>query len=231
MICYIQQEEIYNSSAYDDRLNPLEAESSSITLEKDLNFIRSVILTIYGVDKSNPDNKWYKVPFFTLRYLYDNIESLRSTINTIIDQMNSGSGPQVLEDFEVEHYSSRENVSLRGQHKSINARGTLTVYGSSLLKNGLTVEITDPLSDALWVRGKAKVDDSLTTTSAIINNLNVNHLINASTATSFFGDTTVTSLTSTNDAFIGGSLNVYGIGIVNNNFIVNGNLIISGVVA
>jgi hypothetical protein len=236
MICYIQQEEIYNSSTYDDRLNPLEAESSATTLEQDLNFIRSVILTIYGVDKSDPDNKWYRVPFFTLKYLYDTVENFRTTINTIIDQMNSGSGSQGFDDFEVEHYSSRENINLRGQHKSITARGTLTVYGSSTLKNGLTVEITDPLLDALWVKGKAKVDDSLTTNGATINNLDVNYLINAPTATSLLGNTTVSSLISNNDTSIGGSLNVsgsttlFGIGTVNNNFIINGNLIISGVI-
>ena len=236
MICYIQQEEIYNSSTYDDRLNHLEAESSATTLEQDLNFIRSVILTIYGVDKSNYDNKWYKVPFFTLKYLYDTVENIRTTIDTIIGQMGGGSGSQTLDDFEVEHYSGRENINLRGQHKSITARGTLTVYESSLLKNGVTVEITDPLSDALWVKGKAKVDDSLTTNIAIINSLNINHSINAPTATSLLGNTTVSSLLSNNNVLIEGPLNVsgntvlYGEGTVNNNFIINGNLIISGVI-
>ena len=236
MICYIQQEEIYNSSLYDDRLNPLEAESSATTLEQDLNFIRSVILTIYGVDKSDPDNRWYKVPFFTLKHLYDTVENIRTTINTIIDQMNGGPGSQGFDDFEVEHYSSREDINLRGQHKSITARGTLTVYGPSTLKNGLTVEITDPLLDALWVGGKAKIDDSLTTNSAIINSLNVNYSINAPTATSLLGDTTVSSLISNNNILVEGSLNVsgsttlLGVGTVNNDFIINGNLIISGVV-
>jgi hypothetical protein len=191
MICNIQQTEIYNSAIFNDRLPILDAESSR-TLEEDLNFIRSVILSIYGVDLADPQNKWYKVPFYTLKYLYDNIENLNYHVN---------------EEFSVEHYTNSENPSFRGQHKSITARGTLTVYDSSLLKNGLVVEIIDPSLYALWVKGKAKIDESLDALTATLDNLNVNMTINALDAVSTLGDTTIASLTVAGSALFRGPLN------------------------
>ena len=74
-LCYITQEEVYNSSQQNDRLNPLDAPSAS-TLSEDLNYIRSVILTTYGVDKNDSNNAWYKVPTFTLKNLHDRLTSV-----------------------------------------------------------------------------------------------------------------------------------------------------------
>jgi hypothetical protein len=254
VVCNIQQTEIYNSSTFNDRLTITNAESST-NLEEDLNFIRSVIFSIYGVDPNNSQNKWYKVPFFTLKYLYDSIESLRayviSEVNRLdgrIDQINY----HINEEFAVEHYTNSENPSYRGQHKNVTARGTLTVYDSSLLKNGLTVEIINPSSDALWVKGKAKIDGALTAPSATLNNLNVNLTINASSATATLGSTTVSSLTSGGNVSISGTLNVSsstslqsilsvggiatfnnnvsisGVTSINNNLSVSGNVFVGG---
>jgi len=164
VICNIQQTEVYNSATYNDRLTIVNAESSR-TLEEDLNFIRSVILSIYGLDLNDPQNKWYKVPFFTLKYLYDNIENLRSYIisevsrlDGRIDDVNEALNYHVNDEFSVEHYTTSENPALKGQHKSITARGTLTVFGASLLKSGLTVEMLDPSLNAIWSKGNVQVD-------------------------------------------------------------------------
>jgi hypothetical protein len=168
MICNIQQTEVYNSSVYNDRLPIVNAESAH-NLEEDLNFIRSVILSIYGLDLTDQQNKWYKVPFFTLKYLYDSIENLRSYIlseinrlDNRIDEVNEALDFHINDEFSVEHYTASENPALKGQHKNITARGTLTVFGASLLKNGLTVEIPDPSLNAIWSKGKMQIDGSLT---------------------------------------------------------------------
>ncbi len=210
MVCNIQQTEVYNSSTFNDRLTITNAESST-TLEEDLNFIRSVILSIYGVNINDSQNKWYKVPFFTLKYLYDRIEALEARVtyevNRLdgrIDHTNDALNYHINNEFAVEHYTNSENPAYRGQHKNITARGTLTVYDSSLLKNGLTVEIIDVSLDALWVKGKAKIDGALTAPSATLGNLNVNLTINAPSATAALGSTTVSSLTS------GGNVSIYG---------------------
>jgi hypothetical protein len=258
VVCNIQQTEIYNSSTFNDRLTITNAESST-NLEEDLNFIRSVIFSIYGVDPNNSQNKWYKVPFFTLKYLYDSIESLRayviSEVNRLdgrIDQINNALNYHINDEFAVEHYTNSENPSYRGQHKNVTARGTLTVYDSSLLKNGLTVEIINPSSDALWVKGKAKIDGALTAPSATLNNLNVNLTINAPSATTVLGNTTVSSLASGGNVSISGTLNVSsstslqsilsvegiatfnnnvsisGVTSINNNLSVSGNVFVGG---
>ncbi len=171
MICHIQQTEVYNSSVYNDRLPIVNAESSH-TLEEDLNFIRSVIFSIYGLDLNDPQNKWYKVPFFTLKYLYDSIENLRSYIlseidrlDGRIDEVNEALDYHINDEFAVEHYTASENPSLKGQHKNVTARGELVVFGTSLLKNGLTVEIFDPSLNAIWSKGNTKIDGLL-----IVNN-------------------------------------------------------------
>jgi hypothetical protein len=260
VVCNIQQTEIYNSSRFNDRLTITNAESST-NLEEDLNFIRSVILSIYGVDLNDPQNKWYKVPFFTLKYLYDSIESLRayviSEVNRLdgrIDQANNSLNYHINNEFAVEHYTNSENPLYRGQHKNVTARGTLTVYDSSLLKNGLTVEIINPSSDALWVKGKARIDGAITAPSATLDNLNVNLTINAPSATTVLGSTNVSSLTSGGNVSISGTLTVFsstslqsilsvggtatfnndvtisGATSIDNNLFVSGNLIISGVI-
>lgn len=93
-VCYIDQEEVYQSSPQDDRLNILEAETA-INLEEDLNYIRSVILTILGLDKSNPDNKWYKVPpLYNFREVWLKLSQLEATVNYILGVLSNlgGSG-------------------------------------------------------------------------------------------------------------------------------------------
>jgi len=258
VICNIQQTEVYNSSTFNDRLTITNAESSR-TLEEDLNFLRSVILAIYGLDINDPNNKWYRVPFFTLKYLYDSIEALRayviSEVNRLdgrIDQTNNALNYHINNEFAVEHYTNDDNPSYRGQHKSITARGTLTVYDSSLLKNGLTVEIINPSSDALWVKGKARIDESLIASSATLDNLNVNLSINAPSATAVLGGTSVSSLNSVGNVSIAGTLTVsnstslqsiltvegiatfnsdvsiLGVTSINNNLSVSGNVFVGG---
>lgn len=91
-VCYISQEEVYQSSPQNDRLNHLEAETA-INLEEDLNYIRSVILTILGTEKSNPDNKWYKVPpLFNFKDVWLKLLDLDNKVNYILSVLSGLSG-------------------------------------------------------------------------------------------------------------------------------------------
>jgi hypothetical protein len=118
-VCYITQQEIYNSSIFNDRLDVLLAESS-LTLEQDLNFIRSVILDVFGQDKQDPNVKWYKVPFYNLTFIYNSYLQLKS-------------------DFEVEHYSTDNDPANHGKHKNVTATGNLDVYGTGIVRQNFTV--------------------------------------------------------------------------------------------
>lgn len=157
-ICYITQTEVYNSFLQDDRLNTLNAESSS-SLQEDLNYIRSVIFKILGLDPSDPNNKWYKVPYYTLTFLferyndlYNNYLSLSNTVGSLdtrltnLEQDFYGSGGDeppttdlrdelnaLTADFSVQHYTSSENPNLAGYHKNIIATGNANIAGNVIV--------------------------------------------------------------------------------------------------
>jgi len=117
-ICYIEQTEIYNSSSQNDRLNILNAPSSTSLLE-DLNYIRSVIFNLIGKDSLDSYNTWYKVPFYNLTTLYNYYSSLFS-------------------DFSVEHFTSVSNPTKAGQHKDTNVNGYLQVTSYANIAGSLT---------------------------------------------------------------------------------------------
>ena len=152
-ICYITQTEVYNSFSQNDRLDTLNGENSS-SLQEDLNYIRSVIFKILGLDPSDPNNKWYKVPYYTLTSLFDsynnlynNYISLFNTVNTVDTRLTAleqdfygidAGGLRddlntLTSDFSVEHYTSSENPSLAGQHKNITATGNANIAGNLIV--------------------------------------------------------------------------------------------------
>lgn len=166
-ICYITQTEVYNSFSQNDRLDTLNAENSS-SLQEDLNYIRSVIFKILGLDPNDSNNKWYKVPYYTLTTLFDsynnlynNYISLSNIVNTLDTRLtgleqdfySSGGGGlstqelrndlnALTSDFSVEHYTSSENPSLAGQHKNITATGNANIAGN-LIVGGYIQTVTE----------------------------------------------------------------------------------------
>lgn len=145
-ICYIEQTEVYNSSSQNDRLNILNAITSTSLLE-DLNYIRSVIFRIYGQDTNNLSNTWYKVPFYNLTYLYNLYNKL-------------------LSDFSVEHYTSAESSTRADQHKNTNVNGYLNVTGyaniaGALTSGSQTVNGNEDITGYIHAVGNISTDASL----------------------------------------------------------------------
>lgn len=145
-ICYIEQTEIYNSSSQNDRLNILNAPSSTSLLE-DLNYIRSVIFNLIGKDPLDSSNTWYKVPFYNLTALYNYYSSLFS-------------------DFSVEHFTSVSNPTKAGQHKDTNVNGYLNVtsyanIAGSLTSGSQTVNGNEDITGYSHVVGNITTDANL----------------------------------------------------------------------
>lgn len=61
----VEQIQLDMSRVYDDTLSPLNAESSAVNIEDDLNFVRSQIKLMLGTDNTN----WYDTPTSTLTLL------------------------------------------------------------------------------------------------------------------------------------------------------------------
>lgn len=112
-ICYIRQDEVFKTDAQlvNDRL-PMSTVNSAATLLDDLNYIRSAIQATQGADSTN----WYSIPY--------NLTSLNQVSGTLAN------------DFEVEHYSTRQGGGVPGQHKNIIATGTAQISGISTLIGG-----------------------------------------------------------------------------------------------
>lgn len=178
-ICYIVQEEIYNSSTQNDRLPYLQAESSTSLLE-DLNYIRSVIFAVIGLDRNNPDNKWYKVPFYNLSFLYEKINELSSRLDSLSGSTgtgsgsgDSGSGSGDFSDFAVEHYTRAENPLLAGKHKNVTASGNLSVAGYGSIGVDFSVGRNASISRDLSVGRNTSISGMLTVSSSYIRFNNV----------------------------------------------------------
>ncbi len=86
--CKISQNQIYSTFSYNDRLDPLNAETAT-SLSEDLNYIRSTLLRVYGVNLSDPNNKWYKVPAYNLKYLYDEYLTIRNELNSLTSSVRA----------------------------------------------------------------------------------------------------------------------------------------------
>lgn len=197
-ICYITQEEVYASSRYDDRLNLLSAESATSLLE-DLNYIRSTIFAIYGVDYNDPNNRWYKVPFYNLTFLYRKYSNL-------------------IEDFSVEHYTREENPTLAGRHKNVTATGNLSVAGYGNIGQSLTVGSFVNVGTNLTVGADATVNGNLSVLldANVARNLtvgeiltvnlgaNIFNFLNVYGIASVFGNLSVSQKTSTRELEITG---------------------------
>ncbi len=192
-ICYIPQEEVYASSRYDDRLNLLDAESATSLLE-DLNYIRSTIFAIYGVDYGDINNKWYKVPFYNLTFLYQKYLSL-------------------YEDFSVEHYTKEESQALAGKHKNVTATGNLSVAGQGSIGQSLTVGSFLNVGTTLTVGSDATINGNLRVRLDTTLERNLSVLLDANIGRNLTvgGDVSVAD-----DLSVGGDLSVVGDGTIKN---------------
>lgn len=222
-ICYIQQTEVYSSDYQDDRLNYLEAESA-VSLQEDLNYIRSVIFGLIGTDPTNPSNKWYKVPPYNLSVLYSNYLTLKS-------------------DFEVEHFSSPDPNA--GLHKNVTAKGNLYVEGTGRILGSLSAD------SELYVQRYALIGEyllvgqhlnvasyanigsylSVATDATIGGTLSVTGNITGSSNLTIQGKATIlgsAGLETSGPALIGSNLTVNGTSTLNGYTTINANTFISG---
>lgn len=163
-VCFIKQDEIYNSANVDDNLAVSTAPSSD-NLEEDLNYIRSAIRRIVGViDLNSGLQPWYILPSN-----YD--------LSTVFRRLNT-----FLDDFEVQHYSTEEGAGSNvGKHKNITATGSLDVGGTSLLRGNATLQQnlsvlgTASVAGTLGVTDEASFSAGISLSASSINRMRGSH--------------------------------------------------------